>query len=276
VTPLSAFKGCWDRIWRAESHRKAFAEGWRRFLEDEPYSSSLKINDDGTGSIYVFLRHGRFPDDFAFLLGEFLYQLRAALDSAVYAAAVQQTGQDPPPNEEHLEFPIRPSEERFHEAGWHLKPLTDDLRAIVESVQPYKAPELTADEMVYNFNRALGILNDWARIDRHRRLHVLGSWASNANPMFRLPPGCGIGFLRVVNDGLLEHEDELASFGLVGFVPGMDVQANPNLTIDVTVDERPHPCADNDTLGLRMEAMLRAVRYAVGKLEASFPGGSHG
>jgi len=50
----------------------------------------------------------------------------------------------------------------------------------------------------------------------------------------------------------------------------MNVQANPNLSIDVAIDELPRPVADSDTLGHRTYAMLRATDHVVSKFEESF------
>lgn len=41
------------------------------------------------------------------LFGEWLYLLRAALDGAAYYVAVRDSGQNPPPNERSIYFPIK-------------------------------------------------------------------------------------------------------------------------------------------------------------------------
>jgi hypothetical protein len=64
-----------------------------------------------------------------------------------------------------------------------------------------------------------------------------------------------------------QNNNEIATFRLDGYVSGMDIQANPDLSIDVTVDEIPAPCADNDTLVNRLLAMEVAVKTIIGKLQ---------
>jgi hypothetical protein len=49
----------------------------------------------------------------------------------------------------------------------------------------------------------------------------------------------------------------------------MDIQANPNLAIDVVLDEVPPPAADNDTLGNRLKFMVIEVKQIVDAFEAS-------
>jgi hypothetical protein len=195
----------------------------------------------------------------------------AALDACIYQAAIIESGQNPPPQKNGLYFPICTTVEHFNKSTWKIKPLLQERRAIVEKVQPCYAPELAAEHVVFNYNRALGILGEWARIDRHRKIHVIGSWASNPNPKFRFPEGVGIESLCVNSGGVfLEHESVIATFKLSGYTKGMEIQANPDIAIDVVVDEMPPPCADSDTLGNRLLAMVKAVAYVVSEFEESF------
>jgi len=271
---LLPFETCRQRIARAEAHCKTLATLWNEAIEEgDLYSTRLDIQDDGTGSIWIAPRFERgLPDVFSLEFGEFLYQLRSALDACVYAAAVVESGQDPPPNEEDLEFPICDSAAKFKKASWKIRPLAKKRRDIIESVQPYNAPSLDNNLLVMNPHRALAILNDWARKDRHRRLHIVGGWASSANPQLWLPRGVELEYMMVTYDGLLEHDSEIASFKLRGYVPGAEpkVQANPDVFVDIAVDEPPPMCADNDTLGERTKWMIIYVRAIVREIEASF------
>ncbi len=47
----------------------------------------------------------------------------------------------------------------------------------------------------------------------------------------------------------------------------MNVQGNPDLMIDVAVNEDPKPIAESDTLGNRLTEMIRAVTFVVWRLE---------
>ena len=50
----------------------------------------------------------------------------------------------------------------------------------------------------------------------------------------------------------------------------MRMKANPDLMIDIAVDEYPPPRGENDTLDLRLKAMHRAVAVVLGFFENSF------
>jgi hypothetical protein len=263
---VSKFDGCWQRIKRADTQDNALARAWNRFIKSDPYSVSVNVYYGGTGRIAVRPKKP-FPPSFALYLGEILYHLRAALDESVYRAIVLETGKDPPPNKHHLTFPICPLESDFPNASRYIEPLPDKLRSIIEAVQPYKIPKLPPELMVLNVNRALSILHRWARNDRHRRLHVIASWASGARPKICLPEGISLAEVTITGDGFLENEREIARFRLAGFTPGANVQANPDLMLDIAVDESPPPCADNDTLGQRLLAMSASVKTVVRAFE---------
>ena len=189
---LKEFADCWRRYHRANAHYTAIAEQWRQLIEEEPYETSLKVDDDGSGRIAIYATYEPLPEIFGLELGEMLYQLRAALDHVIYATAVRETGQDPPPDHDVLEFPITMSPDAFQRAAWKIAPLSEEFRPLIEWVQPYNADKVPEPGNV--LNTSLGLLHEWARIDRHRRLHVIGSWAAEAKPKLRLPEG-----VRVVN-----------------------------------------------------------------------------
>jgi hypothetical protein len=240
------------------------------------YFPVLDINDDGIGVLRIVPQRDSLPSVLGLELGEMVYQLRAALDGAVYAAAVRETGRNPPPDEEGLAFPVCHSRNRFDQSKRQIRPLTGKRRALVEALQPYNVPrELKPEQIVYNLNRTLTMLNDWARKDRHRRLHVVGAWASGASPLFRIPPPARLRDLTLAPDQFLESDCDVASFRIDGFTPEMKgkVQANPNMSIDLAVAEAPLPCAANDALDNRITAMMVLVRTVVRSMEESFPGG---
>ena len=225
------------------------------------------MKDDGTGTISVS-PSDNLPLACALELGEALYHLRSALDGSVYQAAIIQTGQDPPANENRLEFPVCFTRRDFQNAARKIEPLSQECRNFIESVQPYNTPQLPLDLMVLNVNRTLGILSDWARKDRHRQLHVVASWASNANPKVRVPSPATVRYIVASGDGFLKDVTQVARFKIDGFDPGMKVQANPDLAIDVAVDEIPQPCSTDDTLGNRLTQMTVAVRFVINGIES--------
>lgn len=265
------FEDSRQRIERAHEHFVNFANLWNEVLEDEPYTTYVSVDPDGRGRIEVEPSPRIKNPAFSLELGEGIYQLRAALDGAVRACAIIDSGQDPPPDEEKLEFPITPSAAKFKAAAWKIRPLDDYRRWMIETIQPYNiVKDLAPHLLVLSPHRAMDLINSWGRIDRHRRLHVVGSWGGNRDPLLILPDGVSLAWMLVTYDGFLEDEYEVASFTLEGWQDGMHLKANPNLTIDISLREEPVPAADNDTLSERCQWMRIFVAEMVKGFEESF------
>jgi hypothetical protein len=269
-------------------HHREFGRIWNEFLtgggavtldesrvieaaamQHQPYVPRVTVYPNGEGVIEV--EPIDFPgDELALELGEFLYQLRAALDSLVYDTAIVVSGQDPPPNAEGLEFPIRASEAGFKNAAAKIAPLAYHHRVWIEDIQPYRA-EYETEGMEFSA-KALDAINDLARKDRHRGLRVVASWGGNKNPQFDLPPGCSLEWVHVTDDGLLERDSEVATFKIRNWTPGLEMQANPNFTIDVTVEDAPPPLDDEDTFFRRTRAWFVVVKLLIEGFENSLDG----
>jgi|SRR5208283_448329 len=266
------FEGCRERIKRAQAHYDALAEVWNTTPIKDLYTSTVQVEDDGTGGIWMSPHEDSTIFNTAALqFGEFLYQLRSALDGCVYQAAVIDSGSDPPPDEEHLEFPICLTSSHFKKkAAFALAPLADKRRALIESVQPYNTRNVPADELVFDINRTLGILSDWARKDRHRKLHLVGALPAKASPKLRYPEGVSLVYMKVFGSAMLEHKSQIASFALSGYRRGMKIEANPDVMLDIAIDEIPPPSSENDTFGQRITEMINAVYSVVAAIEDSF------
>jgi hypothetical protein len=254
------------RLERAKVHSSAFGEVWNRFLgEEDPYFPIVEIDDEGEGTIHVRANERLPRDQLSLHFGEMLYQLRAALDSLVYEVAIQDTGEDPPPRAESLEFIIRSSESAFDKAAWKIRPLSDLHQAMILSIQPYevegrgKGERFVAD--------VLAELNDLARKDRHRGLRVIAGWVANKNPILYLPPGCSTEWIDVTPDGHLNDEGVLARFKVSGWRPEYQIEANPNCTVDVSVEDVAPPVDDEDTLSARARTMIACVSEVIGGFE---------
>jgi hypothetical protein len=203
--------------------------------------------------------------------GELLYQLRAALDSCIYQAAIIDSRQDPPPHEDALEFPICLTESAFKSSTRKIAPLTNQLiRKFIHDVQPCNIPNLKAPESAW-LAEALALLNDWARKDRHRRLHIVGSWPSEADPKLRLPEGVTIRSMELVGLGLLlEEQSQLATFVLDSWEPGMKIEANPDCVIDIASDEAPPRKDSSDTFDMRTRVLIAGVDLITDAFERAY------
>src|ERR1700722_3631307 len=267
---MKPFEACRFRVERAKAHYVILSELWNKIPAEDLYAVGANVNTDGAGVIRL-TRTKPLSQVFALQFGEMVHQLRAALDGAIYTAAVLETGNDPPPNEQDLEFPIFNDPIRYGKRSPDmLGPLADVQQRIIESVQPYRVKNLTPSEVATDINRNVGILNDWARKDRHRRLHMIGGYVLDVRPVIDCPPEVTVAAMEVVNSGFLEDDNIIARFRLAGYVPGMEVKTNPYLRTQIAINEVPAPCCEEDTFGYRAMNILNAVHSIVCALENSF------
>ncbi len=159
------------RLDRAADHFKSFGDAWTDHLASRPHRMDFDIDEDGHGRV-LFLKLHDPPATLSLILGEFLYELRAALDNALYAVAIIDSGQNPPPKASQLEWPIctTPKSWESHRRR-RLSALSEDLVSDLHLIQPFQA-----DYPAWN---SLMILHDMARADRHRAVHLVTSFAAN-------------------------------------------------------------------------------------------------
>ncbi len=160
---MSPFDGCRKRIERAYAHREALGKIWNDIVHEDLYRVVVDMQRDGTGAI-ALEQINPLPVSCSFELGETLYNFRAALDECVYRAAIIQSGQDPPPGESRLEFPICFSADDFRKAAWKIEPLSQKCRDFIELMQPYSTPKLPSELYI----RTLTVIWGFSTIGRER------------------------------------------------------------------------------------------------------------
>lgn len=221
------FAACWLRVDRAETHRKATADVWNQFIEDDPYDFSLVDRGGGRLALRVCQRIPT-PPEAAILIGEWLYNLRCALDYCIYATAICVSGKNPPPGQGVLQFPIYEHEEAYRKNEYRLKPLAPHHRPLVEAAQPYRHPDPDTS--------ALGWLNRLARIDRHRRLTVMTAYMAEMRPIVMVPQGCAVD-LQFGDRVMVDDAADIAHLTVTPWQQGWDIDANPQAGIDPEIGE---------------------------------------
>lgn len=222
---MSYFLAAWERWDRANEHRSSLATIWNDFIDTHPFDLALNPTDDGT-VLQVWLETPT-PPRFALVMGEWLYNLRASLDYAVWATAVYDSGQDPPPNEDALQFPIYDTERAWTRNLYRIKGLRARHQQMLLGQQPFKS------DLDANY---LGWINRLARVDRHRRLVDGTARIAELEPAIAIPAGVETEVFwgdRVLVDGS-------ADVLLVRSADGSelrDVRVNPRAGLDPEVLE---------------------------------------
>lgn len=226
-----------------------------RYIERRPAEVTYEV-DDGRGRVVV-VRHEAPPHRLSLLLGEFMYELRAALDNCLYEVAVRYSGQDPPPGKSALQFPIFETPKAWVDGLWRLKHLSDEHRAMLERIQPYQAQRQGLN--------CMRLLNRLARNDRRRALHVVGSVVAEGRLLVQAPPSSRVVDQRKADSLLVcTGVTEIASFRIEPWSPGQQIEVYSQIELEVEIAEM---AAERPwgILSARLTALHRAVEeYVVG------------
>jgi hypothetical protein len=252
------FEGCWARLNRAVEQRDQFGEEWAAFLEQHPYEVSVSVDDDGLGTVSIG-RQQPLPRRLSLLIGEFLYELRAALDNCIYEVAVLHSGQNPPPGESALQFPIYDDPAGWTRNLYRLRYLSDEHRKMLKRIQPYNAQRQDLN--------CLSLLNRLARSDRHRALHLIGAFLTEGGLLVQGPPGSSVTELHKPEIVVIDEAADIASFHVTPWTPGQAIELQPDIVLEVEIAEM---AADRPwgSLSNRLYALHRATREYIEGLAA--------
>jgi hypothetical protein len=143
------------------------------------------------------------------------------------------------------------------------KIIPENLRGLIEAVQPYACIACRFEGNEFDLGKTLEILNHWARIDRHRKLHLVGTAVIDGILNIGVPEGMTIESVDFGDSGehLIEDDHELATFKIGNFVPGTQIHMQPKFTFDIVVDETPR---------VRLQEMALAMGVSVQAVRESF------
>lgn len=135
------------------------------FLESEPYAGSVKRNPQTRQPEYVMTKVAAVDEHVSLLAGDAVNNARSALDHLVWHLTDVHTSGDPV-KLERCAFPVGQSLNSYKEARQKsvvnkVAPLALD---VIDAIKPYKGG-----------NDAIWRLHELNRIDKHRKLCVVGS-----------------------------------------------------------------------------------------------------
>lgn len=223
---MEGFESCWRRIDRAAEHRREAAGVWNAFIDRHPFTTRLVHVGGGTYAMWVEQEEPA-PPEMAALIGEWAYNLRAALDYVVYETAVVASGCRPPVGAGELQFPVYEAKEQFDKNRRRLRSLAAHHIDLLEHMQPYRHDDPDTS--------ALRWLNRIARQDRHRQLSVLTAYAAELKPVVAVPQGCSVD-LTFGTTALRSGAAEIFRFTVTPFTTGTDVSVNPHVGLDPDIE----------------------------------------
>jgi hypothetical protein len=259
----------WKRIERARTHGLAFKAECERIINPATYTTVPEMNSDWTRGTIKAVTNVVSKNDIALELGELFYQLRAALDAAVYQVAVMQHGSEPPPDENRIEFPICPTPEAFNRNPINKPPFPQPLRDWLETIQPYNTAKTEA--LKYSaLNRKLEIVHDCARKDRHRRLHIVAAVPTALDWEFKIEGPGHVTFVNPLPANFLENECVFLEFGFEGSTKTetTNIKMATAIAIEVAFPEVPVPAGGN--LGSELAALIYCTEFVLQYFESGY------
>ncbi len=251
------FDACWYRWERANQHRGELGEVWNEYIDTHPYDTALTHQGGGVHVLRVWATDP-MPAEFEVVFGEWLYNLRAALDYVIWATAAYAAGQVPPPYVGALQFPIYDSKSAWDSNRYRIKQLADHHIEMLHILQPFNSnPDA-------NY---LGWINRLARIDRHRSLINGTAYLAELKPVIAVEPH----WRTTLEWGERVLHDDGADVARITVKPweeGTNLQINPRFGIDPEVREwSSSPFWSRIRFSERLEMMQVAVASAIAPFE---------
>jgi len=254
------------------AHGKAVQSEWERLVQPEAHAVRIEINEDGTAAVAKTQLPSVPQNNIPLELGEMFYQLRAALDGLIYQASAYVEGVEVPSNGDKVEFPICIDKAKFNSNAVNRPPFPKELRNWLLSVQPY----IANDPSHPNFALAkyLKILHDCARIDRHRRLHLVGRALFEIGAQFTTSPGVEVADVEAVAGNIFEQEAEFLRFSVSGFRgnPTAEIKLQSKFGLEIAIEGVPVPEGGN--LGRELTQVARSVAHIIDYFKRNFTVGA--
>jgi hypothetical protein len=141
--PLN-ISGVRAKLARSQIHAQTIKNEIQSWHDRNPYSLTKQANADFT-RYSLILRVNEAPpiERWGLIFGDYLNNLRSALDYLVYAIAAYESSPNPPSYEGKLMFPISTDPADFNDSISKRKVLGDisaSMRTEIERLQPYNRP----------------------------------------------------------------------------------------------------------------------------------------
>jgi len=174
----------------------------------------------------------------------------------------------PSPKESQLYFPVIGSSKSFKDATFHKINLPDELRKWLHLIQPCNAAERLADSNEAEVCEALVVINECAKWDRHRKLHLVGAYVIGSTAFVEVTPPAVIVHQEAVTSGnYFEGDFVVAKYTIEGRTSDTEVRANGRFSVHVSVQEIPP--ALGAELGAQLWRMQNVVRFTIEQFEKS-------
>ncbi len=155
---MNPLQGTWFKVNRAKKHFDELDASINAFLSRNPFFFLEQEHPDPSLRSFRFKEVDRPPIDWAFILGDFAFNLRSALDHLAWQLALLKT--DTPSTA--TEFPIFHDRREYElRAPRKIDDIINAAHPIIESLQPYNGTDGPKAHMLW-------LLHELNRVDKHR------------------------------------------------------------------------------------------------------------
>lgn len=204
--------GAYARLERAREHLANLEGQIASFRDDQSARFEIDLVP-GTQKLRIGAnrRAAAPPPIFRILIGEIVYNLRAALDYLVYELAILDSGS----SKSGTQFPIEQTAKGFADRRRRfLNGLTDDHVAAIERLQPYAGSEWA------------GRLASLSNPDKHRHLTATASLNDARFRVHAVKPGTSP-----------PHPTTRVFAGVQGRDELLDVHVDPDVSVEIAFDD---------------------------------------
>jgi hypothetical protein len=248
---------------RAQFHLNTSKESIDAFFKSKPYEIVRQVNPD-TSQLFGVLRIRReCPPAWGILVGDFIHNLRSALDHLVWQLVIHETGN--PPTTLDTQFPIFQTEVGYNTRGEpvRLKGVGARAKALIKTLQPFSTGEGT--------NSPLWHLHELSNFDKHRRICLTGSVTHQLHVQGVIGEitGLMVGQQGKLQDGAILIGATLAASNIPILERAVNVKMDGGFTYYITLQEP--SLSQNDEqiikflnfIGMRVAEIVEQVRKQI-------------
>jgi hypothetical protein len=258
--PFAKLDRAYEHLRVLDAETAAFYEGSAD--EGQPYEVQSEFRADTSEYVFTIKVLRQPPARLGLILGDYIHNLRSALDHLVCQLARLS---EPSDDCTTTQFPIRKSRQLFDsvEPDW-LRGVDAKHRARIEQAQPYNARERARDH-------ALSIIEALDNFDKHRAIHPAFGFFRDPGltgaAALRFAPNRDAGVIRrrkIANGRRIKGDTEIVWLKLAPLGPNPKVDMHSDLTFE--------PAFGDEWLkGTALPQLARYVESLIAEFRVYFP-----
>lgn len=239
------------KLRRAKEHAEALHNATATFHWLDANQIRVEVDAEANELLVIASLRERTPREWGPLFGDFIHNLRSALDHLAIALVLRNK---PTAHTRRTAFPIferdprRPNSPAADKEGWRnrVRNMGPEAKEAIRAIQPFSQPVPTG------LTNTLKVLGDLSNLDKHRGMVPIGVVAGVAEVVRRRFGGWELGAAIPVPQQPIDRDTVVARFALIPLEhdPDVEVDVGVRVGFSITVEEGVPP-------GTLMDEILR-------------------